>query len=81
MDRAAERQDEQWRERKRRRERRSADEDHEEGKCGLLVKAMYGTRDAAQDWEHEYIEFMVNAGFVKSRATPCMFYHRVETSG
>ena len=42
----------------------------------MLVKAMYGTRDAAQNWEHEYIEFMANAGFVKSRATPCMFFHK-----
>ena len=33
-------------------------EDHEEGKCGLLEKAMYGTRDAAQNWECEYIEIM-----------------------
>ena len=51
-------------------------EDHEEGKCGLLDKAMYGTRDAAQNWECEYIEFMDNEGFSKSRASPCMFYHR-----
>ena len=28
-------------------------EDHEEGKCGELVKAMYGTRHAAQNWEYE----------------------------
>ena len=55
---------------------RLPEEDHEDGMCGLLVKAMYGTRDAAQNWEHEYIEFMDNAGFVKSRATPCMFFHR-----
>ena len=27
-------------------------EDYEEGMCGELVKAMYGTRDAAQNWEH-----------------------------
>ena len=54
---------------------RLPEEDHEDGMCGLLVKAMYGTRDAAQNWEHEYIEFMASAGFVKSRATPCMFFH------
>ena len=51
-------------------------EDHEEGKCGILRKAMYGTRDAAQNWEHEYIEFMEDDGFHKSRASPCMFYHQ-----
>ena len=49
-------------------------EDSEEGMCGLLVKAMYGTRDAAQNWEWEYIEFMDREGFTRSRATPCMFF-------
>ena len=27
-------------------------EDYEEGKVGKLRKSMYGTRDAAQNWEH-----------------------------
>ena len=26
-------------------------EDHEDGMCGKLLKFMYGTRDAAQNWE------------------------------
>ena len=34
------------------------EEDNERGKCGRLIKAMYGTRDAAQSWECEYVEFM-----------------------
>ena len=29
-------------------------EDWEEGMCGKLNKAMYGTRDAASNWEHKY---------------------------
>ena len=29
-------------------------EDKEDGMCGMLVKSMYGTRDAAHNWEHEY---------------------------
>ncbi len=33
-------------------------EDHEEGKCGELGKAMYGARDAAQIWDMEYTEMM-----------------------
>ncbi len=33
-------------------------EDFEEGKCGVLRKAMYGTRDAAHNWELEYTEMM-----------------------
>jgi hypothetical protein len=51
------------------------EEDHEEGMCGRLVKAMYGTRDAAQNWEYEYVDFMKGAGFVQGKANPCMFYH------
>ena len=46
------------------------EEDHEEGMCGMLIKAMYGTRDAAQNWEFEYVDFMGKIGFSKSRATP-----------
>ena len=38
-------------------------EDGEPGMCGRLVKALYGTRDAAQSWERAYIEFFEAAGF------------------
>lgn len=51
------------------------EEDYEPGMCGMLVKAMYGTRDAAQNWEYAYIEFMEGIGFVRGRATPCAFWH------
>ena len=30
----------------------------EEGMCGRLEKSMYGTRDAAQNWEEHYAETM-----------------------
>jgi hypothetical protein len=43
--------------------------------CGELVKAMYGTRDAAQNWEVTYVRFMIEIGFVSGKATPCVFYH------
>ncbi len=33
------------------------EEDDVKGMCGELVKAMYGTRDAAQNWEVTYVEF------------------------
>ena len=35
------------------------EEDWEEGKVGKLLKSMYGARDAAQKWEEEYAEFMM----------------------
>jgi hypothetical protein len=42
---------------------------------GRLAKAMYGTRDAAFNWECEYVEFMKGVGFNQGRANPCIFYH------
>ena len=48
-------------------------EDHEEGMCGILQKAMYGTRDAAQNWEVEYNKFMAESGFVRGVTSPCVF--------
>ena len=54
---------------------RLPDEDYEENMCGKLVKAMYGTRDAAQCWEREYVNFMRKTGFTCGRSSPCVFYH------
>ena len=53
-------------------------EDHEEGMCGKLYKAMYGTRDAAQNWEHAYTEFMLKEGFVAGMSNPCIFYNEIK---
>ena len=52
------------------------EEDWEEGMCGKLDKSMYGTRDAAQNWEEEYSEFMLSIGFRRGLASPCVFYHQ-----
>ena len=51
------------------------DEDAEEGMCGRLLKSMYGTRDAAQNWEWSYVEAMVTMGFKRGVAVPCLFYN------
>ena len=51
------------------------EEDQEEGMCGKLVKSMYGTRDAAQNWEEEYCGFMEELGFVRGVSSPCVFFH------
>ena len=40
---------------------------------------MYGTRDAAQNWECEYSEFMVDCGFTRGQAVPCLFNHSERT--
>ena len=50
------------------------DEDSEDGMCGRLVKAVYGTRDAAQHFENEYMNFMTEMGFSPGMSTPCAFH-------
>ena len=52
------------------------EEDKEEGMCGKLIKAMYGTRDAANTWEYAYTEFMNKEGFSVGKITPCLFWHK-----
>ena len=49
--------------------------DQEEGKVGLLVKSMYGTRDASNIWQQSYTEVLTKAGFKRSPAWPAIFYH------
>ena len=51
------------------------DEDWEEGRCGKLLKSMYGTRDAAQNWGAAYSDFMRSLGFKQGKASPCVFWH------
>ena len=49
----------------------------ERGKfCGRLNYSLYGTRDAAQNWEDTYAEIMVNMGFDRGKASPCIFHHK-----
>ncbi len=36
---------------------------------------MYGTRDAALNWELEYTEMMTEAGLKKGSDSACVFYH------
>ena len=47
-----------------------------EGKCGRLKKSLYGTRDAAQNWEAEYTSLLVSLGFQPGKASPCTFWHK-----
>ena len=55
------------------------DEDWEEGMCGKLLKSMYGTRDAAQNWGAAYSEFMKSIGFQQGKASSCVFCNPRET--
>ena len=51
-------------------------EDHARGKCGLLLKHMYGTRAAADGWQQEYSSFLRSIGFLQGVASPCVFTHK-----
>ena len=50
-------------------------EDSAPGMSGKLVKAMYGTRDAAAAWESTYSKTLMDMGFRRGRSPPCLFWH------
>ena len=37
---------------------------------------MYGTRDAAFNWERAYISFLEKIGFVSGKYNPCVLFHK-----
>ena len=47
----------------------------EPGTCSRLLTSLYGTRDAARNWEVEYPRFRESIGFVRGTSTPCAFYN------
>ena len=51
------------------------EEDYEHGMCGELVKYMYGTRGASQNWEFEYSQAIIGMGFRRGVGHPCIFHH------
>ena len=50
-------------------------EDGDEERCGWLNVSMYGTRDAAQNWEDAYSRALLKVGFTRGISTPCVFRH------
>ena len=46
-----------------------------EGYCARLNVSMYGTRDAASNWESTYSSHLKSHGFIQGRSTPCAFHH------
>ena len=52
-------------------------EDYEEGMCGRLNVSMYGTRDAAANWEAKYADHLVLNGFRRGKSSPCVFWHPI----
>ena len=45
--------------------------------CGKLNYSMYGTLDAAQNWQAECSQRLIESGFVRGTASPCVFHHVV----
>ena len=43
--------------------------------CWRLEKAMYGTRSAAPDWQHEIKRQMTSIGFIQGRSNPCLYFN------
>ena len=53
-------------------------EDAEEGMCAKLDMSLYGTRDAPQNWEDEYSNYMTGElGFVRGLSNGSLYYHPV----
>ena len=54
------------------------DEDQEDGEgktmCGQLVKAMCGTRPAANMWQKDGTKTLTDAGFWPGKISPCIFH-------
>ena len=42
-------------------------------RCGMLKNSLYGTRDAAQNWERELGEFLEEVGLHRGKASTCLY--------
>ena len=51
------------------------DEDAEPGQVGKLMLCLYGTRDAAKEWQKTLSRHLVSIGFVAGRGHPSIFAH------
>ena len=47
----------------------------DKSKVGLLLRSMYGCRDAGVNWEFAICEVMIAIGFVQGRASLCIYRH------
>ena len=54
---------------------------HDGGKIGLLKKSMYGSRDAASNWEKDWQGYLENWGYELGRRSRSLFRKKKKTSG
>ena len=52
------------------------EDDRKQDMVGLLKMSLYGTRDAATNWQNEVAKEMARWGFVRGRYNPCLYWHR-----
>ena len=52
-----------------------SEEDRAEDNAGLLEMSLYGTRDAAQNWQHTVETHLRKLGFKQGLASGNVFYH------
>ena len=43
--------------------------------CARLKYSLYGTRDAAQNWQLHVVKVMKKIGFTQGKTNPCVFHH------
>ena len=46
------------------------------GMVGRLNLPLYGTRDAAANWQRCVTEHLLGLGFTQGRSNPCMYHHK-----
>ena len=51
-------------------------EDREQDMVGHLMMSLYGTRDAATNWQEEIAKFMTGCGFVRGMYNPCLYLNK-----
>ena len=52
------------------------EEDRRQDMVGLLKMSLYGTRDAATNWQNEVAKEMLVWGFKRGKYNPCLYWHR-----
>ena len=51
-------------------------EDRQQDMVGLLKMSLYGTRDAATNWQNEMAKQMTKWGFMRGRYNPCLYWNK-----
>ena len=42
---------------------------------GYLLKSLYGTRDAAMNWQEEIAKVLLQDGYERGKYNPCLYWH------